>query len=748
MTNTESSDEKLLEITGTVEKITYCNAANSYTVSTVKCGNERIIVVGTLPFLSEGDTAVFTGNYTVHPTYGQQFKAISFERKAPQNAAAILKYLSSGAIRGVGPATALRIVEKFGEDSLNIIQNSPEELANIKGISIQKAREISEEYSKQYGIKDIMLMLSKYKITVDKCVKIYRRFADKSVESIKENPYILCEEGLDFRFETAEEIAEDLSFDKKSDLRLCAGIEYVLKRNLSNGHTCLPRNKLVNVCSKLLGCSEGDADICCDKLVSSFKVTAKTVDKTEFIAIKDRFSAEQHIAARLLSVKNNVDTAVTIDDLEIDYVEKTSGIKFEDLQREAIHEAFKSGILILTGGPGTGKTTTLNAIIKLFEKRKQVIELAAPTGRAAKRMTELCGREAKTIHRLLESEWSDDEKRSFARNEKNPLDCDVIIIDEASMIDALLFDDLLKALRLSCRIIIVGDSDQLPSIGAGNVLGDMLASGIFPSIRLTKIFRQATVSKIVTNAHAIINGISADFSDKSGDCFFLYRNSDYDTLSAVSDLVCERLPQKYGIDSLNDIQVLCPSRINVTGTVNLNNILQERLNPKKGKEPQLAYKGFFIRKRDKVMQIKNNYDLQYVKDNGEEGTGVFNGDTGYVTDIDVRAGFLKVRFEDRTVTYFSEDLNQLELAYAVTVHKSQGSEYDYVVLPLFDVPAKLEYRNLLYTAVTRAKKMLIVVGKESIWNRMAANDKKTLRYTLLKTFLKEQSENENYPFGM
>lgn len=731
--------EKTEQITGTVERITFCNPVNYYVVANIRCEKELLTVVGTLPFLNEGDTAVFYGKYSFHPTFGQQFSAVSFERKIPNNAAAILKYLSSGVIKGIGPATAVRIVEKFGEESLDIIENRPEELAVLKGISLQKAMAISEDYAKQFGVRDIMVMLSKYGITADRCLNIYRRFGAKSIEIIKSNPYTLCEEGLDFDFETAEEIAADLNFEKDSELRVAAGLEYVLRRNLANGHTCLPRDKFIKVACNLLECKESTVEICCDRLIECFRLCVKTVGKTEFLALPEYFAAEQHIAARLLAVRRHINSSVTVDEIEIQNVERRLGIEFEELQKKAIFEAFESGILILTGGPGTGKTTTLNAIIRLFENRNLNIELAAPTGRAAKRMTELCGREAKTIHRLLEAEWGEGEKRSFSKNEKNPLDCDVIIIDEASMIDALLFDDLLKALRLSCRIIIVGDSDQLPSIGAGNVLGDILAADIFPSIRLKKVFRQAGKSKIVTNAHAIINNQKPDFSDKSSDCFFLHRNDKYQVVQTVLELVCERLPHSYGIDPVNDIQVLCPSKLMDTGTVNLNNLLQESLNPRKDKEPQISFKGFYMRKGDKVMQIKNNYDLQFVKDNGEYGSGVFNGDVGFVTDIDIRAGIVKVRFDDRVATYFSEDLVQLELAYAVTVHKSQGSEYDYVVLPLYSVPSKLKYRNLLYTAVTRAKKMLIIVGDEKVWQEMAQNNRKNLRYTLLKTFLEESA---------
>lgn len=738
----ETADNSMTELTGTVEKITYRNDTNCYTVAEVRSGKETVTVVGTLPYLSEGDAAVFYGSYIMHPSYGRQLKAESFERKTPQNAAAVLRYLSSGAIRGVGPSTAQRIVEKFGAESLDIIQNKPEELATIRGISLSKALAVSEEYNKQYGVRDIVMMLSKYHISPERCLGIFKRFGTRSAELIKTNPYMLCEEGLDFHFETAEEIAEDLEFDKKSDLRICAGIEYILRKNLANGHTCLPKEKLSEVAVKLLECDGGTVESCVERLISSFRLNVKSVNGTEYLFIPTYYSAEEHIAARLTAVKKYIDRKVTVDKLEIENVERKLGIVFEDLQRQAIFEAFESGILILTGGPGTGKTTTLNAIIKLFENRELDIELAAPTGRAAKRMTELTGKEAKTIHRLLEVEWTNEDKPQFARNEKNPLSCEVIIIDEASMIDAVLFDNLLKALRLSCRIILVGDSDQLPSIGAGNVLNDILSSELFPSIRLKKVFRQASQSKIITNAHAIINGENPDFSKKDSDCFFLKRYDSASVCNTVLELVKDRLPAAYGFDPIGDIQVLCPSRMLGTGTVNLNNLLQNSVNPKTHNMPQLSYKGIYFRVGDKVMQIKNNYDIQYKRDNGEYGTGVFNGDVGFICDIDVRGGILKVRYDDRVVTYYNEEIGQLELAYAVTVHKSQGSEYDCVVLPLFDVPAKLKYRNLLYTAVTRAKKLLVAVGNEEIWLQMAANNKKTLRYTMLKQFLKEDGFNE------
>ena len=732
------------KITADIIKITFRNEANYYTVAILKNGTEEFTAVGTMPFLNEGDTAEFTGEFITHATYGEQFKVESFNKKPPQSSAAIFKYLASGSIKGVGPSTAQRIVEKFGDQSLEIIQNNPTSLATIKGISIQKAMSISHEYAKQYGVRDIMLLLSKFGVSPEKCVAVYRKYGGKSIDSIKENPYVLCGESIGLSFELVEDIATDFQFDMSSNTRICAGIEYVLKKNLYNGHTCLPRKKFVPVACKLLSCDESVVEECIDTLVSTFCLCSKIIDNCEYISIDTYYNAEQYIAARLLSVKEYINATVTVDDLEIQAVENSLGIKFEALQREAIFETFKSGILILTGGPGTGKTTTLNAIIKLFDKRKLNIELAAPTGRAAKRMTELTGREAKTIHRLLEVEWGDEEQQQFARNERNPLDCDVIIVDEASMIDAVLFQNLLKALKLGCRIILVGDSDQLPSIGAGNVLNDILESDVFPSIRLKKVFRQAAESMIVKNAHAIINREKVDFNNKSSDCFFLERPDKYSTVETIVSLVTERLPAAYNFNPITDIQVLCPSRMLDTGMVNLNNILQEKLNPNTNHAPQIAYKGIYFRENDKVMQIKNNYDLQYKKDNGEYGYGVFNGDVGYITEIDKRAGLMKVRYDDKVVTYFNEDLNQLELAYAVTVHKSQGSEYPCVVLPLCDIPSKLMYRNLLYTAITRAKKLLVSVGNTATWEKMAQNDRKTLRYTLLKTFLRENSYAEDF----
>lgn len=731
-------DDELETISGTVDRITYQNEQNGYTVAKVKCGKEKIVVVGMMPFLNEGETADFKGKYVVHASYGRQFLCEYYDRKAPSSAASILRYLSSGVIKGVGPATATKIVEKFGAQSLEIIQNSPEDLSVIKSISLEKALAISQEYKKQYSVRDIMLLLSQYEVSAEKCILIFKKFGDKSVDVIRKNPYSLCCDEVDFSFEKVERIAFDFGISPDNEMRLVAGIEYILRKNLANGHTCLPRRKLSAVAIDLLQSDEYRIDSILDKMIENLIVRTVRIGDEDYVALPDYFSAEEYIAARLISATINVRLDLPIDDLEIEYVENKIGIKFEKTQREAIKSAFRSGVLVLTGGPGTGKTTTLNAVIELFEKRGSDVTLAAPTGRAAKRMTELTGRDAKTIHRLLEAEHTNDSKHRFARNEKNQLDSEVLIVDEASMIDSLLFESLLRALKMGCRIILVGDTNQLPSVSAGNILNDIIESGHFPCVRLNKVFRQGKESVIVNNAHAIINGQACDFSNKGKDFFVIHKQDSFDVCQTILELCSSRLPKVYGFDPLTDIQIICPSKKNETGTVNLNNILQSHLNFLDSHAPKISYKGIYYRVGDKVMQNKNNYDLLWENDYGESGSGIFNGDVGFITEIDLRGGFFKVKFDDKTATYLTENVSELDLAYAITTHKSQGSEFDCVIIPLLDTPTQLRYRNLLYTAITRAKKLLIIIGSQALFCQMADNNKKTLRYTLLKDFINEK----------
>ena len=731
--------EKTEQLKGIIQRVTFHNENNGYTVAQLNMGGEEITVVGNMPFVTHGDDVTVYGEYTVHPVYGQQFKVSTMEKNMPTDSASLLRYLSTGAIKGIGPSTARKIVETFREDTIEVLEKTPEKLAQISGISLAKAKSIGEEFAKQFGVREVMLLLARFKISTEDSIKAYKALGADAVNKIKANPYLLCGEKIDFSFEKAEDVAEYYNIPNDDILRVCAGVEYVLRKNSYNGHTCLPREKLVSVAAELLGVSKDTVEQSIDKLIEELRLRYTLVENYEFVALPAFYNGEEYIATKLTVMASRRMNAF-VDDREITFLEQTMGITFDEKQRQAVKTSLENSITLLTGGPGTGKTTTLKAMIEMFSHRDMEIELAAPTGRAAKRMSEVTGREAKTLHRLLEVEWTDEEKPRFARNERNPLECEVLILDEVSMVDTLLFESLLRALPLNTRLILVGDSDQLPSVSAGNVLGDIIDSDKFNVVRLDKVFRQAQESAIIRTAHDIIEDRIPDITVKDSDFFFMKRINGDETVKTLCDLYIERLPTAYGFEPLRDIQVLCPSRKMALGTVNLNNVLQDLLNPKKKNAPEVFFKGFFLREKDKVMQIKNNYELVWKKDNGEEGTGVFNGDVGYVEKIDKRQGSVTVRFEDITVTYLTEELSQIELAYAVTVHKSQGSEYECVILPLLDVPTKLKYRNLLYTAVTRAKKLLIVIGDGEVFFSMAENNKKSLRYTLLKEFLKVSYE--------
>ncbi len=532
-----------------------------------------------------------------------------------------------------------------------------------------------------------------------------------------------------------EEVASYFPAAKDSEHRTAAGLKFILKHNLSNGHTCLPMDKLCSITSELTGVSEEDCEFTCNALINSLNLRSRIIDNKTYVFLNDYYTAEEYCAARIGVLLNNPPKAEFAADIEIELVEKSKNITYDKLQKEAIKLSIQNGIMILTGGPGTGKTTTLNAIIDILQNKGLNVSLCAPTGRAAKRMSELTGKNAKTIHRLLEVEWGKDDKQSFQKNERNPLDCDVLVVDELSMVDIKLFEALLKACRLGCRIILVGDSDQLPSVGAGNVLFDLLESAMVPNIRLTKVFRQALESLIIKNAHSIIAGETPLLNEKSADFFMLNEHNPIDAAMLIRSLVTDRLPKAYGFSPTTDIQVLCPSKMMDLGCISLNNILQDELNPKTKNKKQINFKNWCLREGDKVMQIKNNYDITWTSDNGESGSGVFNGDIGVLESIDNRNGLFYVRYDDKLATYLKEQINELELSYAITIHKSQGSEFECVIIPALDAPKKLLYRNLLYTAVTRAKKLLIIVGSKNTVFTMIENNRKTLRYTALKDFL-------------
>ena len=725
--------ETLERLKGTVEDITYVNEDNGYSVFTISVNGEPITVVGVLPYINVGEEVELLGEFIIHPQYGQQFKAEQAVCTMPTSTAAVLKYLSSGAIKGVGPATANMIVSKFQEETLDVIENDYQKLAQIKGISLNKAKKINEEFLKQYGVREVMLKLADFSITNNEAMRIYKKLGASSVEKIQKNPYMLMHEGIGFSFMRADEIASSLQIEIDSSYRLEAGIEYVLKHNLRNGHTCLPKDKLCETSSKLLGYTEEVCVTALEDMIYNGVLTCANLDEREFVFLHDLYRAEYYCANRLALMMSVPPAEVPVSVSRLNQIERETGVLYDEVQKQAITKALVSGMLVLTGGPGTGKTTTLNAIISLLEESGAKIALAAPTGRAAKRMSELCDREAKTIHRLLEVEWGENDKQRFKKNEKNPLEFDCIVVDELSMMDIGLFEALLKAMSVNCRLILVGDVDQLPSVGAGNVLNDIIESGVVPVIRLEKVFRQAQKSFIVTNAHRIIKGEMPKVTNDNESDFFVTDSRTPDKL--ISSLYLERLPSVYGFTPEN-MQVLCPSRKMKTGTININNILQSVINPEnKMTKREIKRKGFVMREGDKVMQVKNNYDVIWTKSNGEQGMGVFNGDIGVLEKIDKQTSTVTVRFDDKLAMFTGEEIEDIELAYAITVHKSQGSEFDCVILPVCDIPPQLKYRNLLYTAVTRAKKMLVIIGNSNDLKLMIDNNKKTKRYTAFKYFL-------------
>ena len=727
-------EQKLLHVEGTVENVLFKNESNGYAVLDLDAGGELITVAGEIGDIEEGEGLILEGYYDTHRRFGTQFRAEYCERKLPDTVVNIEKYLASGAVKGIGAGLAKKIVAVFGDKTLDIMENDPYRLSEIKGISTQKCEEIAAEARKLFSLRCIMSYLSQYGIKSGFAMRTYRKFGADSLELLKLNPYLLCGDSIDLEFKKADTIAHDLHIPKNSDKRVIAGLQYILRANTSLGHSCLPLDVLVTKAENALGISEKDFYSSYNAALDDDELFEYVKNEREYVYLPDYFYAESFISDRINVLKDFTSPEdFNYDDL-IDIEQEEHGIEYEELQRRAITAAVSRGLMILTGGPGTGKTTTLNAIISIFEKRGYHVLLAAPTGRAAKRMSDLTGYEAKTIHRLLEVVYDKSGRLTFAHNENNPLDCDVIVIDEMSMVDVLLFEKLLRALRLGCKLIMVGDSDQLPSVGAGNLLGDLIASKAVTVIKLQEIFRQARKSCIVTNAHKIVSGELPDLSRKDSDFFFFKRTSPEAVCELLIDLARTRLPKAYKYSPVDDIQIIAPSRKGTLGTVELNKLLQEKINPHDEKRPEVKGKLFTFRLGDKVMQTRNNYDIIWKKDD-EQGTGVFNGDIGKIVNINMMTRDVVIDFDGRVAAYPFDTLDQIELAYAVTVHKSQGCEFEAVIMPLLGSFDKLCYRNLLYTAVTRAKKLLIIIGSEDDIARMVANNRRTRRYTCLKNML-------------
>lgn len=723
-----------VELSGSVEDVIYKNADNGYTVINLGCDEGLIAVVGNLGDVNEGERLSLRGGWITSPKYGRQFKAAMCERSMPETESEISAYLGSGVIKGLGPAIAKKIVKQFGTEALDIIDNDCMQLTVIKGITSDKALYISNEYHKITGVNEVIKFLGEYNFGPAHAISVWSAFEHDSIKQIKTNPYILCTSGIDIDFRSVDRMAADLGFDAENSDRVRAGIVYVLHENANAGHTCLPTEKLRESVCDNLGIERRQFESCLDDCEEKDWVVRITLGKREFVYLPEYYLAETYIAKKLaFMLRTSAQYEKDYSD-EIRGVEFSENIQYEDLQRAAISACLTGSVFILTGGPGTGKTTTLNGVIKILKAQKKRILLCAPTGRAAKRMADLTGEPARTIHRLLEVDFNAKGELKFKSNETNPLPADVVIADEMSMVDALLMCSLVRAIKPTSKFIMVGDSNQLPSVGAGNVLKDLIASHYIPSVELKEIFRQAAQSLIVTNAHRIVNGEFPVLDDRQNDFFFMNKSLESDIAELVIQLAKQRLPDTYGFSPIDDIQVLCPTKMGMAGTKELNKQLQSALNPPSQNKAELKFFDVIFRTGDKVMQTKNDYDVLWTKNN-EKGSGIFNGDIGIIRSVDRFSQNVTIDFEGRVAIYTSEMLRRLEHAYAITIHKSQGSEYDAVIIPITAFTHNLLYRNLLYTGVTRAKKMIIVIGTKELVKTMVDNNRKMLRYSLLRPLL-------------
>ncbi len=743
-------DNTVFSLSGTVVEIIYTNEENGYTVCEIQNKEEGLFTAtGYLPYISEGENIEMTGKWTMHPEYGEQFSAISYKTILPTDENAILLYLSSGVISGIREATAKKIVDAFGEDTFNILLNYPEKLSEIKGITKARAIGFGEEFQKLQSISGIVMFLQQFGISAKLATSVHKILGEHAVDKIKENPYILADKVDGITFKTADNIAHILGLPKNSNERIKAFCKYTLMLGAyQSGHTYLPKQKLAEHIVEKLQVTEDEAENALTSLSLDEDVFIDTILDESVCYLMSLLTAENYVAKRLCSLAEaDQKYTMAVDKARalIDEISKEDGVILDDEQRLAALSAVTDGCVVITGGPGTGKTTTLNTIIKLMQKMNLKIALAAPTGRAAKRISEVTGLEAKTIHRLLGVVRNDSELYvTFSKNEENPLSSDVVIVDEVSMLDINLMSALLRAVKPGAKLILVGDADQLPSVGPGNVLKDIIDSEAINVIKLEYIFRQAQESLIVVNAHRINNGEMPTFESDSPNFFFMKRNDPQLVNATIADLYINRLPSTYNINPINSIQVLSPSRKGTAGVMSLNEILQQEINPPDYMKAQTNYGKTIFRVGDKVMQTKNNYDIEWIKDNGEEGMGIFNGDIGIIKKISSIDKILEIVFDDdKRVMYNFSDLEDLELAYAITVHKSQGNEFDYVIISVSSFNSMLMFKNLLYTAVTRAKKMVILVGNEKSIVNMITNTTKSNRYSGLCQRLIKAKESLN-----
>ncbi len=725
-------------IDGTVNSLIFQNEENGYTVLRLDTTDgEQITVVGCIPCAATGEELIVTGEWKHHPVHGAQIQAETVERYMPRTESAILSYLSSGVVKGVGPATAQLLVQRFGEETLDVLELEPERMTTLKGITARKAQEIAGSFRYQAGMRRLMEFLARNDLPTALAIKLYQRYGDRASETVRSNPYLLCEEAFGVPFGAADAIALADGAAADSPARVEAAVLFTLAHNMNNGHVFLPRPKLTAAAAAMLELPEDTAEIAVDALVGAGKLVEDGVANVQACYLARLYEAETAVCARILRMcEGDADQGRNVERI-VDEIQAEQDLVYAPEQRMAVSQAARSGVFLLTGGPGTGKTTCVRGIVAVLERMGYEIALTAPTGRAAKRLGEACGREAQTIHRMLGMSYNEElGEVTFSKNEKEPLQVDAVIVDEMSMVDLPLMQALLAALRPGCRLVMVGDADQLPSVGPGNVFSDLIRSKRIPVVLLTEIFRQARQSAIVRNAHAINGGAVPNLASNQGDFFFLRRRSEDAVLSTIVELCQTRLPKNMGIEA-GQIQVLSPTRKGAAGTFALNRALQEALNPARPGKREKAFGNTVFREGDRVMQIKNDYDILWQKADGAVGTGVFNGDVGTVTEIDPSGELLTVLFDDRTASYTAEMLGELELAYAVTVHKAQGSEYRAVIISAAPCAPTLMVRNVLYTAITRARELLILVGDDRVICQMAATDRRSRRYSGLKFRLKE-----------